>query len=211
MGDPPVERRPPRLRLEVAVPVRDAWVVELVVEICRERGWTVDDRSTRAEAVAIIGPVGAAIAPVDEPALVITVEQGTPRSPVVQESAPHLVARTELVIGAFKARRNQRITREAIGRFLERAEQDRPSATEPLVAGDPAEAAPRSGAEAVIEENRALLAAVDAWLARTTLTPEAARAIHADRAIVDAAIGAPVIDLVIIDRAASRLAAVIDP
>lgn len=205
-----VDRHPPRLRLEVAVPERDAWVVSLLLDVCGERGWTVDDRSTRADAVAIISPLGASAAPVDEPALVIQVEAGTPRSPVVEESAAHLVARTELVIGGFKARRNQRVTRDAIERFLERAEQQRTGATEPLAADDPAEAAARTDAAAVIAENRTLLAAVDAWLARTTMTPETAQAIGADRAIVEAAIGAPVIDLVIVDRAATRLASAIN-
>lgn len=205
-----MDRRPPRLRLEVAVPERDAWVVTLLVEICSERGWTADDAHTRGDAVAIISPLGASAAPVDEPALVIQVEAGTPRSPVVEESAPHLVARTDLVLGGFKARRNQRVTREAIERFLDRAERERPAAAEPLAPLDPAEAADRDEAAALIAEHRALLAAVDAWLARTTMTPEAAQAIHADRAIVDAAIRAPVIDLVILERASSRLAATVD-
>lgn len=204
-----MDRRPPRLRMEVAVPERDAWVVGLLLEVCGERGWTADDAHTRADAVAIVSPLGVSAAPVDEPALVIQVEAGTPRSPVVEESAPHLVARTELVIGGFKARRNQRVTREAIERFLERAERERPAA-EPLVTDDPAEAADRRDAAALIAEHRALLAAVDEWLARTTTTPEAAQAIAADRAIVDAALGAPVIDLVILERAASRLAATIE-
>jgi hypothetical protein len=42
------------------------------------------------------------------------------------------------------------------------------------------------------------------------MTPETAQAIGADRAIVEAAIGAPVIDLVIVDRAATRLASAIN-
>ena len=193
------------------MPERDAWVVARLLAVCAERGWTVDDRSTRADAVALVGPFGASVAPLDEPALVIQVEAGTPRSPVAEESADHLVARTDLVIGGFKARRNQRVTREAIERFLERAEQHRARATEPLAVADPAEAARRSDAGALIAEHRALLAAVDAWLARTTLTPDAAQAVAADRAIVEAALGAPVLDLVIIDRAASRLAATIEP
>lgn len=203
--------RPLRLRLEVAVPERDAWVVALLVEVCQEHGWTVDDRSTRGDAVAIIGPLGASVAPVDQPALVIQVEAGTPRSPVVQESAAHLVARTELVLGGFKARRNQQVTRNAIERFLARAEQHRAAAAEPLAPGDTAEAAPKADAADLIAEHRTLLAQVDSWLARTTMTPEVAQAIAADRAIVDAALGAPVLDLVILDRAATRLAATIDP
>lgn len=193
------------------MPERDAWVVALLLEVCEERGWTVDDRSTRADAVALISPLGASAAPVDEPALVIQVEAGTPRSPVVEESAPHLVARTELVIGGFKARRNQRVTRDAIERFLARAEDQRADAIEPLAADDPAEAARRGDAAALIAENQALLAEVDAWLARTSMTPEAAQAVAADRAIVEAAIAAPVIDLVIVERAASRLASVLEP
>jgi hypothetical protein len=203
--------RPPRLRLEVAVPERDAWVVALLLDVCQDRGWTADDRSSRADAVAIVTPLGASVAPVDQPALVIQVEAGTPRSPVVEESALHLVARTELVIGGFKARRNQRVTREAIERFLERAEQQRAAAAEPLAPGDAAEAAPRADAAELIAENQALLAEVDAWLSRATVTPEAAQAIASDRAVIEGALGAPVIDLVIVDRAATRLAAAIAP
>lgn len=203
--------RPPRLRLEIAVPERDAWIVALLLEVCAERGWTSDDHAGRADAVAIVSPLGGSVGPADEPALVVQVEAGTSRSPVVEESAPHLVARTELVLGGFKARRNQRVARDAIERFLERAELQRAAATEPLAPGDPAEAALAADAGAVIAENRALLAAVDAWLARTAMTPEAAQAVHADRTIVEAAISAPVIDLVIVDRAATRLAALLDP
>ncbi|WP_421122046.1 hypothetical protein ACE2AJ_12525 [Aquihabitans daechungensis] len=187
-----------RLHLEVADGQRGSWVVPLLADVAVERGWSVDeDGADRPDAVALVRPVGGAVVTTDEPAFVVAVEAGTPRSPVVVESADHLVPRFDLVLGEFKARRNQEVTRAAIDRFLVRVEQDRPR---------DAPAAEPAAPDAVVGQARVLLAAVDAWLARTTMTPDAARAVHADRAILDAAIGAPEVDLVIVERAAARLA-----
>jgi hypothetical protein len=191
------------LRLRTADDQRASWVAALVVEVAAERGWTVTDTGPgRPDAVAVITAVGTDAAPVAEPAFVVEVEPGTPRSPTPVESAAHLLPRAELVVGSFKARRNQQATRAALERFLARVETG---------LADPGDAAAAAGAPGVIEESRALLAAVDAWLAHATVSADDARALHADRAILDAAIGAPVIDLVIVERAAARLAAAIAP
>lgn len=195
MGDQP-EDRTRQLRIDVTEDQRDCWVVPLITEVAAGRGWSIDeDGPGRPDAFALLRSVGDAVAPVDEPAFIVAVEAGTPRSPVVVESAAHQVARFDLVLGEFKARRNQEVTRGAMDRFLARVEDGSPDAA-PETESHPA---------AVIDETRKLLAAVDAWLARTTMTPEAAQAIHADRAILEAAIGAPEIDLVIVERASTRL------
>ena len=189
-----------RLRLQVDDDQRGSWVVGLLAEMAAERGWAVDeDGPAPPDALAFVRSVGAPVAPRDGPAFVVAVEAATPRSPVVIESAAHLRPRFDLVLGEFKARRNQEVTRGAIERFLARVEDEQPAPP------DAAERAVGSEAATIVDENRKLLAAVDAWLARTTMTPEAAQAVHADRAILEAAIGAPEIDLVIVERAASRL------
>ncbi|MGN6693274.1 MAG: hypothetical protein ACTHN0_03780 [Aquihabitans sp.] len=213
------------LRIDAADGLAGAWVTELIAEVAAEAGWGVaGDGGLHPDAVAAIVPIGAAVAPVDEPFVAVWVEEGTPRSPVVEESPPHLPARLELTVGAFRARRNQRVTRDALERFFARVEATRPApallpaddavagagAAEPPVELDPAEAVARADAGAIVAENRALLDAVDAWLARTSMTPEAAQAIGADRAILEAAIAAPVLDLVIIERAATRLATAVN-
>ncbi|HWJ62507.1 MAG TPA: hypothetical protein VNS19_11095 [Acidimicrobiales bacterium] len=202
------------LRADVADGLAGTWVIELIDEVASELGWSVSP-SGRPDAVAVVVPLGTAIAPADEPLIAVRVEAGTPRSPAVEESPPHLPARLDLTVGAFRARRNQRVTRDALERFFARVERTRP---EPLVDGDgpddaldPAEAVARADAAAIVAENRDLLAAVDAWLARTSMTPDAAQAIHADRTILEAAIGAPVLDLVIVERTAARLATAITP
>lgn len=216
-----------RLRLEVAEDLRQTWVATQIADAVAAHGWTVDDDPTpRPDAVVTIVALGAAVEPVDEPVVRVQVEAGTPRSPVVEESPPHLPARLALTVGAFRARRNQQVTRAALDRFLDRVEATRPvlladgpdiggsahhGRIESGVAPDPAEAVRRGDADAIIDENRRLIGHVDAWLARTTMTPEAAQALGADRAILDAALGAPVIDLVIVERAAARLAAIVDP
>lgn len=229
------------LRVEVAGELRSAWVTEQITEVARARSWTVDDAGAlRPDAVVTIVALGTPVEPVDEPVIRVQVEAGTPRSPVVVESAPHLPARLELTVGAFRARRNQRVTRDAVERFLERVEATRPAAStaadpgpaaepgpseaevdpgpskaeaesppEPTEPADPTEYVNRSEAGAVVAQNRALIDQVTAWLARTSLTPAAAQAIGADRAILEAALDAPVLDLVIVERAAARLAAAV--
>lgn len=207
---------PLRLRVEVADDLRSSWATELIAEAAAARGWSTDGGG-RPDAVVVVAPLGADVPAVDEPLVIVRVEAGTPRSPAVEESPPHLPAHLDLTVGAFRARRNQRVTRDALDRFFDRVEATRPtsipsaSATgaEPTPVLDPAEAVARVDADAIVAENRALLDAVDAWLARTSMTPEAAQAIGADRAIVEAAITAPILDLVIIQRAATRLAAAI--
>lgn len=202
---------PLRLRLDVSDDLGASWVTELLTEVAGALGWAVDG-SGRPDAVAAVVALGAAVPPVDEPLVIVRVEAGTPRSPAIEESPPHLPARLDLTVGAFRARRNQKVTRDAVERFLARVERTRPApATDASGALDPAEAVARAGADAIVAENRSLLAEVDAWLARTTMTPEAAQAIGADRAILEAAIGAPVLDLVIIERAATRLSDAIAP
>lgn len=209
------------LRIDVADGLGDTWAALLTEEAALAAGWSLARNDVRPDAVAVIVAVGAEITPVDEPLVAIWVEDGTPRSPIVEESPPHLPARLELTVGAFRARRNQRVTRDALERFLARVEHTRPT-TSPIRTSvsvdagsgavaplDPAEAVIRADAAAIVAENRALLDAVDAWLARTSMTPEAAQAIGADRTILEAAIAAPVLDLVIIERAATRLAAAI--
>lgn len=212
--------RPLTLRIDADDAHRATWVAEVIVEVAGECGWTVDTTddgsgaSTRPDAVAVIVPIGASIDPIDEPTVAVWVEAGTPRSPVAEESPPHLPARLELTVGAFRARRNQQVTRDALLRFFERVERTRvvPTIDQAALAAplDPAEAVARADAPGIVAENQALLDRVDASLARTTMTPEAAQAVGADRAILAAAIDAPVLDLVIIERAATRLAAVLD-
>lgn len=198
--------RPFLLRLRIADDQRDAWVVALLVEVATGQGWTIDeDGPERPDAVALVASVGASVPAVHGPVFAVAVEAGTPRSPVVAEPPAHLPARFDLVLGEFKARRNQQVTRDAIERFLARVEDERAEGADLVAAVEGA----GTGAPAVIAEHQALLAAVDRWLARTTLTPEAARAVHADRTILQAAIGAPEIDLVIVERAAGRLASTI--
>jgi len=143
---------------------------------------------------------------VDEPVVVIRVEPGTPRSPIVEESEPHLTPRVDLTVGAFRARRNQRITLDALERFVDRVERTRPEPLDEDDRLDPAEAVARRDAAGIVAENEALIAAVDAWLARAAMTAETARAVAADRAILAAALTAPTLDLVIAERAAGRLA-----
>ena len=205
-----------RLRLDVAPGLDATWVVELVEALAEGRGWTVErERRVRPDAVVALIPLGGSPEPVDEPLVLIQVEPGTPRNPVVEESAPHLTPRLDLTVGAFRARRNQRTTLDALERFVDRVERTRP---EPLgtsagPAPDPAEAVDRADAEVIVAENRALLAAVDAWLAGegAGIGPDTARAVAADRAILAAALTAPVLDLVIIERAATRLATTVAP
>jgi hypothetical protein len=202
---------PLRLRLDAADDLGSSWVTEVLTETALALGWAVDGPG-RPDAVAVVVALGAAVVPVDEPHVVVRVEAGTPRSPAVEESPPHLPARLDLTVGAFRARRNQQVTRDAIERFLARVERTSPGRQVGAPGAlDPAEAVVRADAAEIVAGNRALLAEVDAWLARTSMTPEAAQAIGADRAILDAAIGAPVLDLVIIERAAARLAAALAP
>lgn len=206
--------RPLVLLATTAAPHQGSWIAVLVDEIAGELGWSVEQEEgpggpLHPDARVVIDAVGVDHPPSDEPVLLVSVEEGTSRSPVVEESAPHLVPRTVLVVGAFKARRNQRLARAAVERFLERVERERPEPLDPAGELDVAEAVARDARGPIVEENRALLAAVDAWLARTTLTPEGAQVIAADRAILDAAISSPAIDLVIVERAAGRLAAAI--
>jgi hypothetical protein len=212
------------LRVEVAGELRSSWVTEQITEVARARSWTVDDASPlRPDAVVTIVALGTSVEPVDEPVIRVQVEAGTPRTPVVVESAPHLPARLELTVGAFRARRNQRVTRDAVERFLDRVEATRPAAPTAASPGpaadpgrseaeaphEPTEYVDRADAGTVVAQNRALIDQVTAWLARTSLTPAAAQAIGADRAILEAALDAPVLDLVIVERAAARLAAAV--
>lgn len=202
---------PLRLRLDVAPDLDAAWVTELVAAVVEGRGWVLAGPETaRPDSVVQVVPIGDDAGAVDEPVVIVRVEPGTPRSPIVEESAPHLTPRLDLTVGAFRARRNQRITLDALERFVDRVERTRPEPLGPdRSPPDPAEAVARAAGAAIVAENDALLVAVDSWLARTAMTPDAARAVTADRAILAAALTAPTLDLVIIERAATRLAAAV--
>ena len=207
------------LQVQLGDDQREGWVVPVLTEVASEVGWTVSEDAGaggRPDAVAVVVSIGVPLGAIDEPAFFVSVEAGTPRSPTVLESATHLPARFELTVGAFKARRNQQVTRDAVERFLVRVEQTQPAtdaALDPALADgdldelDPSEAVARAEADGVVAENLALLERLDAWLARSTLTPAAAQAVQADRTILEAALTAPVLDLVIIGRVAARLAA----
>ena len=121
----PAVRRAPvvRLRLDPADDLRTSWVALLVAEVATELGWTVDDGTDRDDGPRTPSPWWDRPPPARRAAhqrWSSRSRRGTSRSPAIEESAPHLPARLDLVVGAFKARRNQRVTRAAIEQFLER-------------------------------------------------------------------------------------------
>ncbi|WP_426570876.1 hypothetical protein [Aquihabitans sp. McL0605] len=221
-GDDRVDHLPPAghraLVLICADGLESSWVAQLTADVAGEHGWAITTAAApgagarHPSAQATVGPLGAAVDPAEGPEIVVWVEAGSSRSPAVVESAEHLVARLELTVGAFKARRNQRVTRAALERFFDRVAAAALRTPTPAPVPAPGAAVePAPSADPIVEGSRALLAEIDRWLARATMAPRAAQAIHADRAILAAAIGAPEIDLVIVERASARLRAATGP